>query len=656
MQTILTTDTINQGRVKANDAIDHIITGATTSTSPGTIDFHSNSGLYDFSGTINLPNAYEGGIIDGMWITQDLVNPLTWNIAAGTYIVGGNVYSYAGGSVTCANTTIAGGRLDTIFATNTGTVQLQQGTETLTASYNETDNIPLAVIAIARLVTSASAPYQVCKLNMNFKGGRMIATGDTASHSIDGLNGTVSNYGINMSNFGWLNSDFSYIFGGIANINTGVTFSGSFKPANGIYGGRSNRIGGSTSSYSTIIGSSFSTIERGNECGILFGSSSNITFTGATTGVRCHMVAATSSLIDGTSLDSKIGFGNGHTIRDTSSSEIIGGDSNTVNSSDLSTLVGGGENLLYTGYYCEIIGGQSNQVFNSNYSVVLNCQDSFFTGQTSSSFINTISCTGFTNSNNGNLMLNCDFSSISEGTQDSGLILTSYSHLSGASSNSAVLGGRDANITASDFTTIIGGSYNVAKSSSNLFVTGNINSGITANAGFIFGDKNLINGSANSAILGGSGNTVTSSSSMIINGLNTSLSTNSNHVAINTNTYASASLPTYTTTVDNFSINKSLMYGVDVQPSGSTNAGSRVVQAVNPTGGASTSRVYLPASPYDGQFIVVKDAQGTAGAGNTLKVDGNGKNVDGGSSATISTAYGSISVVFSSSFNKWLII
>lgn len=63
---------------------------------------------------------------------------------------------------------------------------------------------------------------------------------------------------------------------------------------------------------------------------------------------------------------------------------------------------------------------------------------------------------------------------------------------------------------------------------------------------------------------------------------------------------------------------------------------------------------YLPSSPINKQQIKIKDVSGNALI-NNVTVNGNGKNIDDDSTATIDTDYGCIEFTFIQSLNKWLI-
>lgn len=55
------------------------------------------------------------------------------------------------------------------------------------------------------------------------------------------------------------------------------------------------------------------------------------------------------------------------------------------------------------------------------------------------------------------------------------------------------------------------------------------------------------------------------------------------------------------------------------------------------TGAATT--VFLPAVPADSQLLIVKDGKGDANS-NNITLDGNGGNIDGGSTLVIGSSYG----------------
>lgn len=70
------------------------------------------------------------------------------------------------------------------------------------------------------------------------------------------------------------------------------------------------------------------------------------------------------------------------------------------------------------------------------------------------------------------------------------------------------------------------------------------------------------------------------------------------------------------------------------------------------TSSAGTTTLTLPASPNNGRIITVKDSTGNASA-NNIVVDANGDNIDGQLTKTISTNYGSLTIVYGSA--GWLI-
>jgi hypothetical protein len=65
--------------------------------------------------------------------------------------------------------------------------------------------------------------------------------------------------------------------------------------------------------------------------------------------------------------------------------------------------------------------------------------------------------------------------------------------------------------------------------------------------------------------------------------------------------------------------------------------------------------VTLPATPVDGESYEVKDANGEAG-GAAITVNGNGNNIDGSGSQSISTNFGFIRVRFSSNLGTWVMV
>jgi len=499
----------------------------------------------------------DGGIIDGMDVVQDATNPLKWNISSGTYFVGGQPYTYVGGSVTLAvgpSAATSPGRADLIIATSAGVTTIQgsaNSTTPKTAGFQESSQLPLAVIIVAAGATSTSNPNLITRSNMNF-GGRMSASASAPSHSFNGYNGSNSKMSINIANQGYMDSQYSYIFGGTNNKLSGTTYltAAQTHPNNGIVGGKDNVLNGSASVNSGIFGSDA------------------VTMTDAA--------------------------------------------------------------------FSNVVGCKTTTIISPLQSIFLNCSRSHFTSQINSTFISTLFCTGYTNTGytntgTGNLMLNCDYSTISQGVQDSGMLLTSYSYMSGMSSNSGIFAGRDSRVDTSDYSVMLGGSYNFINNSTAAVVTGSENSASTSTLAFISGVKNRIANSVYSTIIGGSGNTITSQGSSIFNSLNTNLSNIIGQVAIACNTYSDAglTLPSYILTTDNLKINKELIYGINDFKSGTTLANSEIVQACDPVGGGSATIINLPSAPYDGQVKICKDATGAANVGNVITVKGNGHNIDG---------------------------
>lgn len=79
---------------------------------------------------------------------------------------------------------------------------------------------------------------------------------------------------------------------------------------------------------------------------------------------------------------------------------------------------------------------------------------------------------------------------------------------------------------------------------------------------------------------------------------------------------------------------------------------SDMVVVINKASGAAT-QVNLPASPASGRLLIVKDGKGDA-ASNNITVSGNGKNIDGAASVTISSNYGVSRLVYNST--QWNVI
>lgn len=74
---------------------------------------------------------------------------------------------------------------------------------------------------------------------------------------------------------------------------------------------------------------------------------------------------------------------------------------------------------------------------------------------------------------------------------------------------------------------------------------------------------------------------------------------------------------------------------------------------VDTSGSAIT--INLPISPLRGDMYRVKDSAGNA-ATNNITLSGNGHDIDGNPSLTMNTNYGSVTVVYVNTVNKWMII
>ncbi len=79
---------------------------------------------------------------------------------------------------------------------------------------------------------------------------------------------------------------------------------------------------------------------------------------------------------------------------------------------------------------------------------------------------------------------------------------------------------------------------------------------------------------------------------------------------------------------------------------------------VDNSGGGGISTVNLPASPTDGQNVVVKDSGGNAATWNIV-INGNGKNIDGSGTYTINSNRQSVTLVYSADVTvagEWVIV
>lgn len=106
--------------------------------------------------------------------------------------------------------------------------------------------------------------------------------------------------------------------------------------------------------------------------------------------------------------------------------------------------------------------------------------------------------------------------------------------------------------------------------------------------------------------------------------------------------------------VDTKGNNTSNNYNITIITGNTTlNTGSTFVILVNKPN--LSTLVILPLSPINGMPFKIKDIGGNALV-NNITVNGNGKNIDGFSTATINTNYGGIEIVYSSISNSWSIL
>jgi hypothetical protein len=94
-------------------------------------------------------------------------------------------------------------------------------------------------------------------------------------------------------------------------------------------------------------------------------------------------------------------------------------------------------------------------------------------------------------------------------------------------------------------------------------------------------------------------------------------------------------------------------YAIRITSTNITLLNSDYVILVTTTGGTRT--ITLPSSPLNGQAYKIKDSGGNA-ATNNITISGNGKNIEGSSTATINTAFGGVEIVFSTTLNQWYIL
>lgn len=93
--------------------------------------------------------------------------------------------------------------------------------------------------------------------------------------------------------------------------------------------------------------------------------------------------------------------------------------------------------------------------------------------------------------------------------------------------------------------------------------------------------------------------------------------------------------------------------GYTIETISTTSTVSATNRVVSITAGGIT--VSLPASPSSGDYLLLKDTNGNATSSNII-IAGNGHNIDGSSSFTLTTSYSAIYVVYNGSTTTWMIL
>jgi len=445
-------------------------------------------------------------------------------------------------SINSSNTaSILGGRNNTLTSSNYGVILGGQGCSITTSSYgiaagrdNDLTTSPQSLVISGRYnsITSSSDSAIVSGYDNDTStsdysfiggGGGHAITGSSNSAILGGYGGKIYNsanafIGGGKNAYIYATSPGNVIVGGGNNFGFNKIYGGAGQTYNNFIGGGSKNYINSTTNfvnYSTIVGGNAHTISDGQS--FIGGGYQNRILKTTGTSLRAVIVGGSINTITN-GIYSFIGGGDTNTITDSRSSSIIGGENNSIIDSKYSSILGGEtnvitasgadgysvilsghDNTITTSKNSAIIVGQNGRIINSDYSVIL-------------------SAPNYTNAwgyiNNSNYSIVSGFNNVTGSQVNGGGIVLGGWYNQTNSDYSTILGGTYNNINNSYYSTIIGGSYNIAP-------TGN-----------------LINGANNSHIIG-SGNTITSDSVIIIG--NNSSSGFANSVLIGDSVIASTS-------------------------------------------------------------------------------------------------------------------
>lgn len=199
--------------------------------------------------------------------------------------------------------------------------------------------------------------------------------------------------------------------------------------------------------------------------------------------------------------------------------------------------------------------------------------------------------------------------------------------------------------------------FAVSSTTSHSFAYG-LNNQVYTNFGAIFGgrDNKIESDSELSVILGGSGNTVSAARSGTIAGSQNTIDSGLTEVVI---------LNGYGVSADTTNAyNKSVIFGSAHIKSGVTfftrkidanytAATSDYHLAVATSSGATT--ITLPPSPVSGHEIIIKDADGSCAINNITLLPNNPTTIDGATGITLTADYISLTLMYNSTFDTWMI-
>ena len=643
---ILSGDTNNTGRLKINAAFDEIITGTTLSTNDGEYILEQFDGT-QLIGTVRLPNSQS----EPSYIFSTSLTGNTLLLSKGSYNLNGKIVNIAGATTVTLNLNLgANDRYDSIYVDEFGGIQVVEGSA---AAVPETPFVisagtSFALIANIRVkannegfVLANQATYEninVHTTNPDYQGGLYSTMlGGYIPLSVDVLSGkTVYSGAVDNAfaygDFNRVEGNNSSIFGGNDNqvtaqsssivgaYNSRIINTSSSDVYDFIGGGENNLISASTES--AIIGGQNNTITQTSDNSFIAAGFDNeikgdtdfgaiIASDGSTLSVNSNYVAIISgqdnTISDNCEFSAIIGSANSTIDGNSDYSTILGGIQNTIESnSDRSSIIAGSGNKATSNFdNSVIVTGLFNSGFSSNYSTIIG-------GQYNT--IGSIATVG-----------------------DSAVI---------GGNNNDLTEGNDSGIFASKSTSINDGEY------STLIATNNSSISVGTGIAFIGGRNNTGSDTSYGGIFGSQNSSIGGDVGQVLIAGNAQEISRSNTVVINTNSYTANTSNTqeYSTTVENLNVISGLTLATSVITTSATTTANDYHLAVETSSVAP--RITLLASPLDGRTYIIKDIDGNASV-NNITVDGNGNNIDGAATQTISTNYGSLTIIYNSRKGVW---